>query len=123
MLAALQIAYRWQGQRSSEGILADAYLAAMTAPPAPRPLTKRQREVFDCVAAYIEKHGYAPTLDEIATAVGLRALASVFDHLSTLERKGWIVRERNEARSIRITEEAEIDFASRSASPSPVSKP
>lgn len=81
------------------GILAEAYLALADEP---RPLTKTQREIYDYVAEYIAANGYAPTQDEIATHFAYSTLATVHEHLTNLERKGWIRRTYNECRSIEI---------------------
>jgi repressor LexA len=65
-------------------------------------LTKRQREIFSYVDRFIRSHGYAPSLEEIALAVGLSSLATVHKHLKNLEAKGVIRRLWNRGRSIEI---------------------
>ncbi|MEK7668400.1 MAG: transcriptional repressor LexA [Gemmatimonadota bacterium] len=66
------------------------------------PLTKRQREILDYLAEYIGDHGYAPSFEEIAAAMGFKSLATVHEHLSNLEQKGVIQRTYNESRSIEV---------------------
>ncbi len=66
------------------------------------PLTKRQKEILDHVESFIEKHGYAPSFEEIADAFGYSSLATVHEHLSNLERKGYIRKAYNESRSIEL---------------------
>jgi repressor LexA len=66
------------------------------------PLTKRQREILDYLAGYIDKHGYAPSFEEIAEAMGYASLATVHEHLTNLERKGVIRRSFNESRGIEV---------------------
>ena len=70
------------------------------------PLTKRQREILDYLAGYINEHGYAPSFEEIAEAMGYASLATVHEHLSNLERKGVIRRSYNESRGIEVTSRA-----------------
>ena len=65
-----------------------------------KPLTRRQREIFDFLAAYGREHGYAPTFAEIAEHWGYQSLATVHEHMTNLERKGWLDRRYNEARAI-----------------------
>jgi repressor LexA len=65
------------------------------------PLTKRQKEILDHIGAYIE-NGYAPSFEEIADAFGYSSLATVHEHLSNLERKGYIRKAYNESRSIEL---------------------
>jgi len=66
------------------------------------PLTKRQREMLDLLTAYIDRHGYAPSFEEIAESMGYTSLATVHEHLSNLEQKGVIRRSFNEARGIEV---------------------
>ncbi len=66
------------------------------------PLTKRQKEILDHVASFIEENGYAPSFEEIADAFGYSSLATVHEHLSNLERKGYIRKAYNESRSIEL---------------------
>jgi len=52
-------------------------------------LTKRQREILTYLANYSEEHGYAPSFEEIATQFNYNSLATVHEHLTNLERKGY----------------------------------
>jgi repressor LexA len=67
------------------------------------PLTKRQKEILDYIQAFIAEHGYAPSFEEIAESFGYSSLATVHEHLSNLERKGYIRKSYNESRSIELT--------------------
>jgi repressor LexA len=66
------------------------------------PLTKRQREILDYLSSFAEDNGYAPNFEEIAERFNYTSLATVHEHLSNLERKGYIRREYNESRAIEI---------------------
>ena len=66
------------------------------------PLTKRQREILDYLTRYTDEHGYAPSFEEIASQFQYSSLATVHEHLSNLERKGYIKRSYNESRAIEI---------------------
>lgn len=68
----------------------------------PQPLTPRQRAVYDYLAGFIAAQGYAPTFAEIATHFGVSSLATVHEYLTNLSRKGWIIRERQSERGIRL---------------------
>src|SRR5688572_20722879 len=65
-------------------------------------LTKRQKELLDYLAEYIEQNGYAPTLEEIGRNFSLGSLATVHKHLQNLERKGHIRRQANRSRALEI---------------------
>lgn len=66
------------------------------------PLTRRQREILDYLSEYASENGYAPSFDEIAERFDYASLATVHEHLSNLERKGYIKRNYNESRAIEI---------------------
>ncbi len=66
------------------------------------PLTKRQREILNYLTLYSEQNGYAPSFEEIAEKFSYSSLATVHEHLSNLERKGFIKRAYNESRAIEI---------------------
>jgi repressor LexA len=66
------------------------------------PLTRRQREILDYLTEYIEHRGYAPSFEEIAERFHFQSLATVHEHLTNLERKGYIRRTPNESRAIEV---------------------
>jgi len=67
-------------------------------------LTKRQKQVLDCLVSFQNKKGYAPSYEELAKALGLASLATVHKHVLTLERKGFIRRGYNQSRSIEVVQ-------------------
>ncbi len=66
------------------------------------PLTKRQKEILDYIGDFIGDRGYAPSFEEIAQSFGYSSLATVHEHLSNLERKGYIRKSYNESRSVEL---------------------
>lgn len=66
------------------------------------PLTKRQKEILSYLTDYQEANGYAPSFEEIALQFNYNSLATVHEHLTNLERKGYIKRSYNESRAIEI---------------------
>lgn len=66
------------------------------------PLTRKQREILDYLTETITGHGYAPSFEEIAERFGYQSLATVHEHLTNLERKGYIRRNYNESRAIEV---------------------
>ncbi len=67
-----------------------------------KPLTSRQRSVYEFIESYISQKGYGPTVREIAEAVNLSSPSTVHVHLKTLEEKGYIVRDAMKSRSISL---------------------
>lgn len=65
-------------------------------------LTAKQREVLEFVLAYAMEHGYPPSLREIGAGVYLLDIGGVRRHLSFLEEKGYISREKRMPRGLRI---------------------
>lgn len=67
-----------------------------------KPLTTRQKSVYEFIESYILQKGYGPTVREIAEAVHLSSPSTVHVHLKTLEEKGYIVRDTLKSRSIAL---------------------
>ena len=63
-------------------------------------LTKRQKQIVDFITVYTEKHGFAPLFSDIRKRMKLRSLATVHQHISALEQKGYVERQKRRARSI-----------------------
>ncbi len=66
---------------------------------------KKQGEILDFIKQNIQKYGTAPTLRQIANAIGVSSLATVHEHLESLEEKGLIKRKHGKNRSIRLVNE------------------
>lgn len=67
-------------------------------------LTKRQREILDFIEGFVRFRGYSPSFEEIAENFGYRSLATVHEHLSNLQAKGYIKKNYNESRSIELVD-------------------
>ncbi len=65
---------------------------------------RRQKQILDFLNDYIEEHGHAPTLVEIAKNLGVKSLATVHEHLATLEKKGLIKKTGGITRGIELIE-------------------
>jgi len=69
-------------------------------------LYERQRQILDFLSQYTQKHGYSPSLKDIAEAMGLNSLATVHEHLARLKKKGVIkIDGRGKTRKISIVDE------------------
>jgi repressor LexA len=65
-------------------------------------LTKRQRQILDYVQSFIDAEGYSPSFEEIAENFGYSSLATVHEHLSNLETKGYLRKNYNKSRSLEL---------------------
>jgi repressor LexA len=65
-------------------------------------LTKRQKQVVDFLAEFVETNGYSPSYEEIASALNLASLATVHKHISALETKNYVSRSFNQSRSLAV---------------------
>ncbi|KKU87634.1 MAG: LexA repressor [Microgenomates group bacterium GW2011_GWF2_47_9] len=68
----------------------------------PITLYKRQKQIIEFISQYIQKFGTSPTLQEIASALGVSSLATVHEHLQTLAKKGVIRRFEGAVRGIEL---------------------
>jgi repressor LexA len=67
-------------------------------------VTERQRAILDYLRAFVDEHGYPPTVREIGEAVGLRSPSTVHAHLAQLERAGFLRRDPTKPRAIELTD-------------------
>ncbi len=67
-------------------------------------LTRKQRQILDCIAKSIERNGFPPSVREIGALVGLSSPSTVHSHLAALEKAGYIKRAEGKTRSITLTE-------------------
>lgn len=65
-------------------------------------LTQQQTKVLTFVEGHLASSGFPPTMREIGQAVGLININAVRGHLTALEKKGYITKEPDKARSIRV---------------------
>ncbi len=65
-------------------------------------LTKRQKDVLEFLAEFIDKNRYSPSYEEIADGLSLSSLATIHKHISSLESKGYLRRAFNQSRSLEI---------------------
>ncbi len=70
-------------------------------------LTPKQLAILTYLRDYERQHGYAPTLQEVADHFEVTKV-TIFEHVSVLERKGYIDRSPHKARSLKLTNQAEF---------------
>jgi len=66
-------------------------------------LTSRQQQTYDFICEYLDSHGYAPTLKEIAGHLKISGNLGVLRHLDALEKKGFLRRTTGQSRGIVIS--------------------
>lgn len=66
-------------------------------------LYKKQKQIYDYLCQYIQRNEFAPTLREIANAIGVNSVATVHEHLKALESKNLIRRSKSKNRAIELT--------------------
>jgi len=66
------------------------------------PLTDRQRQVLEHIAISIRRSGIVPSVREIGSALGMRSPSTVHQHLTALERKGYIKRAGDRMRVLEV---------------------
>lgn len=65
-------------------------------------LTPRQQKVLSFIEDQIDAQGFAPTIREIGRHLGIASTNGVNDHLKALERKGYIGRQDQKSRTLRV---------------------
>ncbi len=57
-----------------------------------QPRTQRQKEIFDYIQRFIERHGYEPSYAQIARHFGISSKATIAKHIEALEKRGLLSR-------------------------------
>src|SRR5581483_4716744 len=66
-------------------------------------LTKRQKEVLDFIADFVQENGYSPSYEELAQGLNLSSLATVHKHIEALESRNYLRRLFNQSRSLEVS--------------------
>src|SRR5262245_40744029 len=64
-------------------------------------LTERQQAILDFINEYVDSNGFPPSVREIGRHFGIYP-ATVQDHISALERKGFLQKKRFQSRTISV---------------------
>ena len=65
-------------------------------------LNKRERAILKFIEKQINEKGYPPSVREIGKAVGLSSTATVHAYLAKLTKKGYIKKEDQKGRTLRV---------------------
>ena len=73
----------------------------------PMELNKREKEILRFIQKNVENKGYPPSVREIGKAVGLSSTATVHSYLAKLKEKGYIKKENQKGRTLRLLKGAD----------------
>jgi len=65
-------------------------------------LNNREKDILKFIEKQVKEVGYAPSVREIGKAVGLNSTATVHAYLAKLEEKGYIKKETQKGRTLRL---------------------
>ena len=65
-------------------------------------LTQKEKDIYDYINDCIEKNGYAPSVRDICSAVGIKSTSSVHEYLRRLETKGYIKKSSGKSRALSL---------------------
>lgn len=71
--------------------------------------TKKQRELLNYLAEFIEANNYAPSYREIMKALNYKSVSTVANHIDSLITKGYLSKRDNSARSLEIVSLSDDD--------------
>lgn len=61
-----------------------------------------QQRVLDFVLSFIDKHGYSPTMRDIAAGCGFASPNASLMHMRALQRKGFVTWKPGRSRTARV---------------------
>jgi repressor LexA len=65
-------------------------------------LTLNQKKTLEIIQQKIKETGYPPTVREIGQSVGVTSSATSYKYLTILEKRGYITREKDKSRAIKL---------------------
>lgn len=71
-------------------------------------ITKRQKQVLDFAKKYIDKHDYAPSLEEIKKYLRLSSVSTAHYHVKILQSMGYLRKEENQPRALDVFSEQKL---------------
>lgn len=72
-------------------------------------LTNNEKAVYEYIQDKITYDGYAPSVRDIAAALGIRSTSTVHAYMRRLEEKGYITKEQGKSRAVKIERKGEPD--------------
>ena len=71
--------------------------------------TKKQRELLNYLAEFIEANNYAPSYREVMKALNYKSVSTVAHHIDSLITQGYLSKRDNSARSLEIVSLSDDD--------------
>ena len=68
----------------------------------PNKINKREKAILNFIEKQVKNNGYPPSVREIGKAVGLNSTATVHNYLAKLTEKGYIKKENQKGRTLRL---------------------
>ena len=68
----------------------------------PNALNKREKAILKFIEKQVNSNGYPPSVREIGKAVDLKSTATVHGYLNSLEQKGYIKKESQKGRTLKL---------------------
>ncbi len=73
----------------------------------PMQLNRREKSILNFIEKQVDEKGYPPSVREIGKAVGLSSTATVHGYLAKLAEKGYIKKEDQKGRTLRLLKGAD----------------
>ena len=71
-------------------------------------LSEKQQQILEFIGSHIREHRRPPTNREIGRKMDIGSTGHIDYHLTALDKKGFLVRDPNTARGVRLTPEGEM---------------
>ncbi len=80
-------------------------------------LNKREKAILKFIEKHVMNHGYPPSVREIGKAVGLSSTATVHGYIAKLTEKGYIKKEDQKGRTLKLLKGGLADNKPRAEKP------
>jgi repressor LexA len=74
-------------------------------------LSKRQQRMLQAIRDFLEENGYPPSIRQLGKLTGISSTSVVSYNLDILQRKGYVVRDPEVSRGLRLVEDMDDSFS------------
>lgn len=74
-------------------------------------MTNRQQLVLDFIQTYIKMKGFAPSMQDIATGLGLKSRSNIHRVIHDLRRQGHLRLNPNKVRTVKVVDKSVKEVA------------
>ena len=74
-------------------------------------MTERQRQVLEFIRVYVEMKGFAPSMQDIATGLGMKSRSNIHRVIHDLKKQGLLTLNAHKVRTLKLYDRSAKEVA------------